>query len=298
MNKLKQGYQAAERLMKESDSYNLSIGSPTFKKRLEQEGVTLRKTPQEFVGAYSARLLADITNDGTRMLWWRYNHPEAIKQTVARTTLGKEAERELGPVKTGLVLAAALAPSAALTGSYDITNIGQQFRPEGFAQRYAEEGSEDRRESSQPGLELFERMFLGRSGGPLKYETAKAEIPSLTPERYGNYMRSFYQDPGLLGVLKATPENLQGYPEARLLGFPVTIPSATAAAGGIAGMAVGARIGGPKGRARRTVATALAGSLGGALTGNVINETIAAANRPKLPTIGEYESLSPDRITS
>jgi hypothetical protein len=222
------------------------------------------------------------------MLWWRYNHPEAIKQQVARTTLGKEAERELGPVKTGLVLAAALAPSAALTGSYDITNIGQQFRPEGFAQRYAEEGSEDRRESSQPGLELFERMFLGRSGGPLKYETAKAEIPSLTPERYGNYMRSFYQDPGLLGVLKATPENLQGYPEARLLGFPITIPSVTAAAGGIAGMAVGARIGGPKGRARRTVATALAGSLSGALTGNAINEVIATANRPKLPTIGDY----------
>jgi hypothetical protein len=288
MNKLKQGYQTAERLMKESDSYNLSIGSPTFKKRLEQEGVTLKQTPQEFIGAYSARLLADVTNDGTRMLWWRYNHPEAIKQQVARTTLGKEAERELGPVKTGLVLAAALAPSAALTGSYDITNIGQQFRPEGFAQRYAEEGSEDRRESTQPGLEVFERIFLGRSGGPLKYETAKAEIPSLTPERYGNYMRTYYQDPGLLGVLKATPENLQGYPEARLLGFPITIPSVTAAAGGIAGMAVGARIGGPKGRARRTVATALAGSLSGALTGNVINEVIATANRPKLPTIGDY----------
>jgi hypothetical protein len=288
MNKLKQGYQTAERLMKESDSYNLSIGSPTFKKRLALEGVTLRQNPQEFAGAYAARLLADVTNDGTRMLWWRYNNPEAIKQTVAKTTLGKEVERELGPVKTGLVLAAALAPSAALTGSYDITNIGQQFRPEGFAQRYAEEGSEDRRESSQPGLELFERMFLGRSGGPLKYETAKAEIPSLTPERYGNYMRTYYQDPGLLGVLKATPENLQGYPEARLLGFPITIPSATAAAGGIAGMAVGARIGGPKGRTRKTVASALAGSLAGALTGNVVNEMIATANRPKLPTIGEY----------
>jgi len=288
MNKLKQGYQTAERLMRESDSYNLSVGSPTFKKRLAQEGVTLRQTPQEFVGAYSARMLADVTNDGTRMLWWRYNHPEAVKQQVARATLGKEAARELGPVKTGLALAAALVPSAALTGSYDITNIGQQFRPEGFAQRYAEEGSEDRRESSQPGLELFERLFLGRSGGPLKYETAKAEIPSLTPERYGNYMRTYYQDPGVLGVLKATPENLQGYPEARLLGFPITIPSVTAAVGGIAGMAAGARIGGPKGRTRKTVASALAGSLGGALTGNVINEVIAAGNRPQLPTTAEY----------
>jgi hypothetical protein len=288
MNKLQQGYQTAERLMKEPDSYNLSIGSPTFKKRLALEKITFRQAPQEFIGAYTARLLADVTNDGTRTLWWRYNHPEAIKQQTALTALGTEVAKEFGPIKTGLALAAALAPSAALTGAYDITNIGQQFRPEGFAQRYAEEGSEDRRESTQPGLELFERMFLGRSGGPLKYATAKAEIPSLTPERYGNYMRTYYQDPGLLGVLKATPENLQGYPEARLLGFPITIPSTTAALGGIAGMAAGARIGGPKGRARRTVATALAGSLSGALTGNVINEVIATANRPKLPTIGEY----------
>jgi hypothetical protein len=284
----KKGWEKGVNLMKTTDSYNLSVLSPSFKKRLAQEGVTLRQTPQQFIGAYSARLVADVTNDGTRMLWWRYNQPEGIKHQVARASLGDKLAKEMGPVKTGLAFTAALAPSLALTGSYDITNIGEQFRPEGFAQRYAEPGSEDRRESSQPGLELFERLFLQRSGGPLKYETAKAEIPSLTPERYGNYMRSYYQDPGVLGVLKATPENLQGYPEARLLGFPITIPSVTAAAGGIAGMAAGARIGGPKGRARKTVASALAGSLAGALTGNVVNEMIATANRPKLPTIGEY----------
>jgi hypothetical protein len=284
----KKGWEKGVNLMKTADSYNLSVLSPSFKKRLAQEGVTLRQTPQQFIGAYSARLVADVTNDGTRMLWWRYNQPEGIKHQVARASLGDKLAKEMGPVKTGLAFTAALAPSLALTGSYDITNIGEQFRPEGFAQRYAEPGSEDRRESSQPGLELFERLFLQRSGGPLKYETAKAEIPSLTPERYGNYMRSYYQDPGVLGVLKATPENLQGYPEARLLGFPITIPSVTAAAGGIAGMAAGARIGGPKGRARKTVASALAGSLAGALTGNVVNEMIATANRPKLPTIGEY----------
>jgi hypothetical protein len=281
----KKGWEKGVNLMKTADSYNLSVLSPSFKKRLAQEGVTLRQTPQQFIGAYSARLVADVTNDGTRMLWWRYNQPEGIKHQVARASLGDKLAKEMGPVKTGLAFTAALAPSLALTGSYDITNIGEQFRPEGFAQRYAEPGSEDRRESSQPGLELFERLFLQRSGGPLKYETAKAEIPSLTPERYG---RTYYQDPGVLGVLKATPENLQGYPEARLLGFPITIPSVTAAAGGIAGMAAGARIGGPKGRARKTVASALAGSLAGALTGNVVNEMIATANRPKLPTIGEY----------
>lgn len=288
MNPYKKGYTTAERLMKESPSYNLSVGAPGFKKGLEKEGITLRQTPQQFVGAYAARVVADITNDGTRMLWWRYNHPEAIKQQAARVALGEETAAQLGPIQKGLVMTAALAPSALLTGAYDITNIGEQFRPKGFAQTYAEQGSEDRRETSQPVPELFERMFLGRTGQPLKYETAKQDIPSLTPERYGNFMRSYYQDRGLLGVLKATPENLQGYPEARLLGYPITIPSATAAAGGIAGMTAAARLGGPKGRFGRIAGSALAGSVAGGLTGNVINEAIATGNRPKLPTTAEY----------
>jgi hypothetical protein len=63
-------------------------------------------------------------------------------------------------------------------------------------------------------------FFLARQGRPLKYETAKQEIPSLTPERYGNFMKNYYQNSGFLGVLKATPENLEGIPEARLLGYP------------------------------------------------------------------------------
>jgi hypothetical protein len=55
------------------------------------------------------------------------------------------------------------------------------FRPKGYAQKYSEVGSEDRRETSQPGQELFERFFMGRTGQPLKYETAKQDIPDLTP---------------------------------------------------------------------------------------------------------------------
>ena len=72
-------------------------------------------------------------------------------------------------------------------------------------------------------MELFDRLFLGRRGRPLKYETAKADIPSLTPERYGKAMRSQYQDRGVLGLglLKATDENLQGEPEVKVVGFPV-----------------------------------------------------------------------------
>ena len=288
-----QGYRTAEKLMAESNDYNLSIGSPSFKKRLatgeeNREAITLRETPAEFVGAYTARMIADITNDGTRTLWWRYNHPEAIKNVLTEKAIGKKAAQELGPIKKGLLMTAALAPSAALTGAYDITNISQQFRPKGFSQTYAEEGSEDRRESSQPTMELFERFFLGRSGRPLKYETAKQEIPDLTPQRYGNFLRSYYQDRGLLGVAKFTPENLEGAPEARLLGFPVTIPSVTSAVGGAAAVGTAARAGGPKGRFTRSAIAGLAGSGAGALVGNAMNQAIASANRPKLPTTTEY----------
>lgn len=291
--KAQQGYRTAEQLMSETNAYNLSIGSPSFKKRLATEeenrkAITLRETPAEFVGAYTARLIADVTNDGTRTLWWRYNHPEAIKNALTKKAIGQQAAREMGPIKKGLLMTAALAPSAVLTGAYDITNVSQQFRPKGFAQTYAEEGSEDRRESSQPTMELFERFFLGRSGRPLKYETAKQDIPDLTPQRYGNFMRSYYQDRGLLGVAKFTPENLQGVPEARLLNFPVTIPSVTSAAGGAAAVGVAARSGEPKGRFARSAVAGLAGSGAGALVGNVMNQTIASANRPKLPTTAEY----------
>ena len=49
-----------------------------------------------------------------------------------------------------------------------------------------------------------------------------------------------------------------------------------------------ARLAGGKNRLAKTVGAGLAGSMGGVLTGNVINEVIAAGNRPKLPTTSEY----------
>ena len=167
------------------------------------------------------------------------------------------------------------------------------FRPKGFSQAYAEEGSEDRRETSQPVPELFERFFLGRTGRPLKYETAKEDIPSLTPERYGNYLRNYYQDKGFLGPVKATPENLEGVPEARMLGYPITIPSVTTAAGGIAGAATAIRTAPTvRGSFKRGLAGAAGGSVAGAMLGNLANTVLAAkATEPKLPTLGQYEMM-------
>jgi hypothetical protein len=207
----------------------LNLASP-YKKELASRGVSFKDTPLQAAGAMAARIVTDITNDGT------------------------------------------------------------MFRPKGYTQNYAEEGSEDRRETTQPGLELFERFFLGRSGRPLKYETAKEDIPDLTPERYGQFMRNYYQDKGLMGLVKMTPENLQGVPEVRVLGYPVNIASATTAVAGLAGTAAAIRTApGPKQAFRRGIVGAGLGSATGAAIGTVINEAIAQGNRPRLPTLVEYQ---------
>lgn len=287
-SKFVQGARKAVELIDKRPEQRVTVLGPKFKEELKQEGITLRGTPQEFLGAYSARLLTDVVTDGTRAVWWAFNHPNALADKAARVAIGKEASKQLGVLGTGLAMTAAVAPAIAVSGAYDITNVGEMFRPKGFAQSYAEPGSEDRRQTSQPVPELFERLFLGRTGRPLAYEEAKKDIPDLTPERYGNFLRSYYQDKGFLGVLKATPENLQGVPEARLLGYPVTIPSALGVAGGAVAAGATARLAGGKARIAKTVGAGLAGSVGGILTGNVINEVIAAGSRPKLPTTTEY----------
>lgn len=265
----------------------------TYHAELNKLGVSMQETPVQAVGALGARLLTDLTNDGTRGIYWRYNHPLAIFSAGAEAAIGKEAYRQLGPTKTGLITASIVVPATAMTGAYNILNPGQAFRPTGFAQTYAAEGSDDRRETQQPVTEMFERFFLGRTGRPLKYETAKQEIPSLTPERYGNYLRNYYQDPGLLGVIKATPENLQGVPEVRMLGYPVTIPSVTTAVGGIVGAGAAIRTA-PliKNSFRRGLAGAITGAGAGAILGNLANAVLAAKpDEQQLPTTAQYEMM-------
>jgi len=264
-----------------------------YHQQLNSLGVSMADTPTQAVGAFGARLLTDLTNDGTRGIYWRYNHPLALLEKGAEAAIGKETYKQLGPTKTGLITAAVVAPATALAGAYDITNPAQMFRPKGFAQSYAEEGSEDRRETSQPTPELFERFFLGRTGRPLNYETAKADIPSLTPERYGNYLRNYYQDKGFLGLVKATPENLEGVPEARMLGYPITIPSVTTAIGGIAGASAAIRTA-PlvKTSFKRGLAGAVGGAATGAMLGNLANAALAAKPvERQLPTTAQYEMM-------
>jgi hypothetical protein len=270
--------------------YGQSVLDPRFAKDIKKEGVTISQSPAQAAGAYASRALVDAANDGTRTYWWRWNHPLAIAQRVVEGGVGKI---ESPTAKAAAALAIAI-PATAAAGTYDITNPEEQFRPEGYAQSYSPQGAEDRRQTGQPTQELFERFFLGRTGDPLKYETAKQEIPTLTPERYKNYLNFLYQDKGLLnlGIAKATGENLQGYPEARVLGFPVNLPMAGGFVAGSAGAKIAASTGGtPKQKALRGILGGATGSLLGVGAGNVANELIASANRPQLPTTADYQML-------
>jgi hypothetical protein len=277
--------------------YGESVLGPQFKKELKKEGISARQTPVQFLGAYTSRALIDVANDGTRTYWWRWNHPLAIAQRGVEMGVNKNVLSS--PTLRAAVALGVATPAIAAAGTYDITNPEEQFRPKGFAQTYSEKGSEDRRQTGQPVQELFERFFLGRTGDPLKYSTAKEDIPDLTPERYGNYMRFLYQEKGLggLGIVKGTMENLEGNPELRMLGYPVNAPMVGGFAGGTLLANVAAKTASsPKQKAVRALAGAVTGSIGGVMAGNVINEVVASGNRPTLPTQTEYQNISAGRI--
>lgn len=262
--------------------------------------ITLTKTPLQFAGAVGARLLTDVGEDASRRFYWKYNHPNPISDSISNKFLGKKLAADLkpkqiggsgrfGPTQRSLIRLAALGiPVGASLGHIDITNPGELFRAKGFKQKYADEGSEDRRKTAQAGPEFVDRVLLGRRGRPLKYETAKKEIPDLTPERYGNFMKHAYQDKGLtgLGLVKFTGENLEGYPELSVVGFPAGLQAIGGGVGGTIGLnkalqtkASPLRIAGRSGKY----------ALAGALTGKLANMAIASANRPNYPSTLAYQ---------
>lgn len=204
-----------------------------FYRGLGKQGVTT-ETPVQLAGAVGARLLTDVGQDATRHLYWRYNHPMAIADKVAEQALGDRLLNYTPTQRAAVSLAAVGVPVSASLGTFDATNIGELGRPKGFAQSYAEQGSEDRRQTGQVAPELLDRFVLGRQGRPLKFETAKEDIPDLTKQRYANYMNFLYNEKGPLGVgvVKGTMENLQGEPELRIVGFPVGLQAVGALAGG------------------------------------------------------------------
>ena len=325
---LRKGWTTASNLMRQQGGYSHTVFQPQFYRdlakgsaggkgtskitgstgyidgsnkvrRTNADPITF-KTPLQLAGAVGARLVTDAGEDASRRFYWHYNHPMPISDSVSNKFLGKKLAADLkpkqiggsgrfGPTQRSLIRLAALGiPVGASLGHLDLTNPGEMFRAKGFKQKYAEQGSEDRRKTDQAGPEFVDRVLLGRRGQPLKYETAKEEIPNLTPERYGRYMKHAYQNKGLtgLGLLKFTGENLEGHPELSVVGFPVGLQAVGAGTGGTIGL----------NKALQTKASTLriAGrsgkyALAGALAGKLSNMAIASANRPQYQSTLAYD---------
>lgn len=281
----------------------VSANDPEFKQIIKNAGITFKETPGAFLGAYTARVIGDIVNQETRAMWWEVNHPIALVDKLAGKAI--DPNKQLHPYQKAAVLASFVTPAFALAGAYDPTNISELGRPKGYKQNNP--NPNDPTQSLDPATEVFERFMLGRQGRPLAYEKAKEEIPTLTKQRYANYMNFMYNEPAILGSVKATSENLQGVPEARVFGYPVSIPTITTVAGGIAGARLGMASAPkppaaaqlnllekaatpiqssykPRGLATRGVLGGLAGGAAGAIAGVLANQALAAkANQSQLP---------------
>jgi len=202
---------------------------------LAEEGITPLKTPKRFAGNVARMIVDDIGSAGTMREWWNRNHPSQSGDMLMDAQAGPTLNRYMPADRSLVNLATVGIPVAGTLGVLNLANPGEGFRPKGFAQDYSPIGTDDRRETEQPFLEGVQRL-MGRRGQPLKYATAKEDIPDLTPERYANYMRYLYQDKGPtgLGLIKFTGENLEGKPEMLLGGFPIGLEAAGAIAGGVA----------------------------------------------------------------
>tara|TARA_R100000995_G_scaffold72113_1_gene40823 strand:+ start:305 stop:1375 length:1071 start_codon:yes stop_codon:yes gene_type:complete len=290
---------------------------PQFKKFLKTAGVDKDK-PLKLGGAYLARALGDITTDETRKFYWRFNHPLAIADEMLQKTV--DPTKSLNRYEQGIIGLAALQPAVAVTGAYDPTNLLELGRPKGFKQNNPTQ--EDKTKTVNPSTELFQRFVQGRTGRPLKFSDAQKEIPNLTKKRYANYLNFLYNNPDPLGkatggFIKTTGENLQGNPEARFLGYPVSIPSVTSAVGGIAGarMAIASspdvqkikqesllkeqkvktELAVPQTASKRrklmgrAMVGGIAGAVPGIIAGKLINQALSRSELDKQPTMHPYK---------
>ena len=233
------GIEALEAVSKYPDrKYGVNMfNDPQFNKYVEDAGIT-KDQPLKLAGAYTARVLGDVLTDETRKFYWRFNHPLAIADELLQKAV--DPTKTLQRYQRGVIGLAAIQPAVAVTGAYDPTNLLELGRPKGFKQNTPTQ--EDKTKTANPATELFQRFVQGRTGRPLAYADAQKEIPDLTKRRYANYLNFLYNNPDPLGkatggFIKTTRENLQGNPEARFLGYPVSIP----AVGGVIGGLTGAR---------------------------------------------------------
>ena len=231
------GIEALETVSRYPDrKYGVNMfNDPQFNQYVKDAGIT-KEQPLKLAGAYTARVLGDVLTDETRKFYWRFNHPLAIADELLQKAV--DPTKTLQRYQRGIIGLAAIQPAVAVTGAYDPTNLAELGRPKGFKQNTPTQ--EDKTKTANPATELFQRFVQGRTGRPLAYADAQKEIPDLTKRRYANYLNFLYNNPDPLGkatggFIKTTRENLQGNPEARFLGYPVSIPAVGGVIGGLAG---------------------------------------------------------------
>ena len=231
------GIEALETVSRYPDrKYGVNMfNDPQFNQYVKDAGIT-KENPLKLAGAYTARVLGDVLTDETRKFYWRFNHPLAIADELLQKAV--DPTKTLQRYQRGIIGLAAIQPAVAVTGAYDPTNLAELGRPKGFKQNTPTQ--EDKTKTANPATELFQRFVQGRTGRPLAYADAQKEIPDLTKRRYANYLNFLYNNPDPLGkatggFIKTTRENLQGNPEARFLGYPVSIPAVGGVIGGLAG---------------------------------------------------------------
>jgi hypothetical protein len=292
------GWKTGLRAMKQTapQRYGQStVVDKDFKKLIRDSQITAKETPAAFLGAYTARVLGDVANQETRSLWWSVNHPIALIDKASAALI--DPKDQLNRYQRAAIVGSFVTPAVALSGAYDPTNISELGRPQGYKQNRP--NPDDPTKSLDPATELFERFMLGRQGRPLAFDKAREEVPGLTKERYTNYMKFMYNDPAFLGSVKVTSENLQGVPEARVFGYPVSIPTVTTAVGGVVGAKLGmataprppqakqlellsekattvASTQMPRNMTLRGVTGGLAGAAAGAIAGVLTNQALAA----------------------
>lgn len=227
--------------------------------------------------------------------------------TIDRTAIDSRFASDMGfayrnergiPLGIARRVPAILAASALLatSGNSHFHNIAGGGRVPGFQSVLPSE--HDDRISSNPIAELGARYLFGRTGRLLDWEEFTQERPDVSPQDYDAYKSYQWSRGPALGLVKGTGRNIDGEPEAQLMGFRVPLSAGAATAGALGGVVAGARIGdvqfaklrNPAARGPRRLAGAALGGIVGAiasnLTARVVNDAVI------------QPQIAPDRVAA
>lgn len=236
--------------------------------------------PGAKAGYAVGRAAHDLLTDGSRVPYWALNHPLAITgvlgevaaqaaglspdynvlrkeleekgESISRQKIDEEFAKRHGfyhngegrgiPLTAARFALPAMATGALtqLAGNTNYLNLLGGGRLAGYAPVLPSDG--DPTQSENPALELAARYVFGRTGRLLPWEQFHAERPDIPYSDYAAAAAHQF-DKGLLGIglLRGTTRNLEGEPEATMMGFRVPFSAATGAAGLLAGGVLGAK---------------------------------------------------------